>query len=113
MRTLHNLAGRCAQKEFYSVLGGTHNDTFEVAGLEYYRRLGAFVRQHVERRGGASGASSSSEGRADSENEAIAPAALRRSTSSAEVDEEGYLVVDNDNEPSVALPTMTKSFQVK
>jgi hypothetical protein len=109
MRTLHNLAARCSKKEFYSVLGGTHNDTFEVAGLEYYRRLGAFVRQHVERRGGASGASA--DVRAAPE-EAIAPAAVRRSTSSGEVDEEGYLVVDND-EPSVALPTMTKSFQVR
>lgn len=108
MRALYNLAARCPHKEFYSVLGGTHNDTFEVAGAEYYRRLGAFIRQHVGR-GGASGAAEAS---AVAE-EAVAPAAvLQKSSSSGEVDEEGYLVVDND-EPSVALPTMTKTFQVK
>lgn len=37
MKRLFELAVRSAGKVFYSVYGGTHNDTWEVAGEEYYR----------------------------------------------------------------------------
>eukprot|EP00600_Ochromonadales_sp_CCMP1393_P003049 CAMPEP_0174988760 /NCGR_PEP_ID=MMETSP0004_2-20121128/20317_1 /TAXON_ID=420556 /ORGANISM="Ochromonas sp., Strain CCMP1393" /LENGTH=432 /DNA_ID=CAMNT_0016242037 /DNA_START=31 /DNA_END=1329 /DNA_ORIENTATION=+ len=45
MRELYELAAKCSFKEFYSVLGGTHNDTFELAGMEYYHRLRDFIKQ--------------------------------------------------------------------
>lgn len=37
MKRLHELSLKSVGKEFYSVLSGTHNDTWEVAGAEYYR----------------------------------------------------------------------------
>lgn len=37
MKRLHELSLKSIGKEFYSVLSGTHNDTWEVAGAEYYR----------------------------------------------------------------------------
>lgn len=113
MRSLYNLAARSAYKEFYSVPGGTHNDTFEVAGLEYYRRLGEFLWRHVV----GQGATAEGDAGSERELEGIAPAAVLEGSGrgsgsgSGSVDEEGYLVVDK--EPSVALPTMTKNFQVK
>lgn len=112
MRTLYNLAVRCTHREYFSVLGGTHNDTFEVAGLEYYHRLRAFVKEFVDRaarqmadadlparaqRGGSSGS------RSGSGSGGMSPT------------EEEYLFVDKDSNEHehVALPTMTTHFQVK
>lgn len=43
MKSLYDLAIRSRMKDFYSVAGGTHNDTWEVAGAQYYRRLKAFI----------------------------------------------------------------------
>lgn len=37
MTTLHQAAVSSRFKDFYSVRGGTHNDTWEVAGLAYYK----------------------------------------------------------------------------
>ncbi len=36
MKKLYELAIRSIHREFYSVLGGGHNDSWEVAGEEYY-----------------------------------------------------------------------------
>jgi fermentation-respiration switch protein FrsA (DUF1100 family) len=36
MKKLFDLAVNAIHREFFSVLGGTHNDTWEVAGEEYY-----------------------------------------------------------------------------
>ena len=129
MRTLYNLAEKCTQREFYSVVRGTHNDTFEVAGAEYYRRLRAFMRQFTKHREEATGTMSRADNQScmqqehgeteqveeeedeDDERKTVHPAAMRQSGSSGSVDEEGYLMVDK--EPSVSLPTMTTNFQVK
>jgi hypothetical protein len=108
MRSLYNLAERSVYKEFYSVRGGTHNDTFEVAGLDYYRRLRDFIYQHVQE-----GAIHPAAGDAASDLSGIAPAAVLHGSTSGSLDEEGYLMVDSEASPSVALPTMTKSFTVK
>jgi fermentation-respiration switch protein FrsA (DUF1100 family) len=43
MKQLYQLALQSVYKDFYNVSGGTHNDTWEVAGAEYYRRLKAFA----------------------------------------------------------------------
>jgi hypothetical protein len=108
MRSLYNLAERSVYKEFYSVRGGTHNDTFEVAGLDYSRRLRDFIYQHVPvgdiPPGGCAGGRSL---------RGVAPAAVLHGSASGSLDEEGYLMVDSEASPSVALPTMTKSFTVK
>ena len=114
MRTLHKLATQSAHREFFNVSGGTHNDTFEVAGIEYYRRLAAFVKEHVARAKGPSAASSSSV--SGSGGREVAPEEVRSASgspagSSSTTDDE-YLFVDKDSE-SVALPTMTTNFQVK
>lgn len=112
MRALYNLAARSTQKEFYSVAGGTHNDTFEVAGIDYYRKLRDFIRQHVEQ------ASAAAAERDLAGGVEVAPAAVlgdgdgSGSGSLASVDEDGYLMVEQDT-PSVALPTMTRTFQVR
>jgi hypothetical protein len=37
MKRLFELAGRSTGKVFYSVSGGTHNDTWEVAAENYHR----------------------------------------------------------------------------
>jgi hypothetical protein len=36
MKDLFELAKQSSHREFYSVSGGQHNDTWEKAGLEYY-----------------------------------------------------------------------------
>lgn len=40
MHKLHELAKMSAFVDFYSVKGGTHNDSWEVPGVEYYRVSG-------------------------------------------------------------------------
>eukprot|EP00598_Pedospumella_elongata_P004843 CAMPEP_0184981278 /NCGR_PEP_ID=MMETSP1098-20130426/11070_1 /TAXON_ID=89044 /ORGANISM="Spumella elongata, Strain CCAP 955/1" /LENGTH=340 /DNA_ID=CAMNT_0027504827 /DNA_START=212 /DNA_END=1234 /DNA_ORIENTATION=+ len=109
MRTLYNLAVRCTHREYFSVLGGTHNDTFEVAGIEYYHRLRAFIKEFVDRAGKIA---------AGNKDEEVAPERAQRAGSSGSASgssEEEYLFVDKDtNEHEhVALPTMTTNFQVK
>lgn len=39
MTELHKLASKSSYKDFYSVLGGSHNDTWDVAGKYYYKVL--------------------------------------------------------------------------
>jgi len=36
MRKLYDLAAKSTLRQFYSVLHGTHNDTWELGGEEYY-----------------------------------------------------------------------------
>lgn len=43
MKELYEKAKNTAYKEFYSVSGGTHNDSYIVAGLAYYDRLREFL----------------------------------------------------------------------
>ena len=43
MRQLYEKATSSVFKDFYSVSGGTHNDTYMVAGAQYYKRLKAFL----------------------------------------------------------------------
>jgi len=43
MKKLHELATSSTHKDFYRVLGGTHNDTWVVGGSTYYKRLKEFV----------------------------------------------------------------------
>lgn len=43
MRTLYELAASSVKRDFWSVEGGTHNDTWEVAGANYYIRLKDFA----------------------------------------------------------------------
>lgn len=43
MKMLFEKAELSKHRDFFSVAGGTHNDTWEVAGLEYYHRLSAFA----------------------------------------------------------------------
>ena len=42
MKKLYEAAAKSSHKEFYHVIGGTHNDAFEVAGEKYYD-VGKFV----------------------------------------------------------------------
>jgi len=96
------------------VSGGTHNDTFEVAGIEYYRRLAAFIKDHVARAKTPSGGASSGYGSGSSASREVVPEEVRSgsvSPAGSSTDEE-YLFVDKDSE-NVALPTMTTNFQVK
>jgi len=112
MRTLHKLATQSAHREFFNVSGGTHNDTFEVAGIEYYRRLAAFIKDHVARAKTPAGGASSGSGSGASRE--VVPEEVRSgsvSPAGSTTDEE-YLFVDKDSE-NVALPTMTTNFQVK
>ena len=109
MRTLHNLAVLSTHRDYFSVAGGTHNDTFEVAGIEYYRRLHAFIKSYVQH---ANSDADSAEHLAGAQE--VTPDEVLRSdsSSSSKLDEDSYLFVDKDSE-SVALPTMTTNFQVK
>lgn len=36
MKKLYELALKSVHREFFSVLGGGHNDSWEIAGAEYY-----------------------------------------------------------------------------
>ena len=51
MRRLHDLATVAADREFYSVPGGEHNDSFTKGGAEYILRVLNFMRRALERRG--------------------------------------------------------------
>lgn len=123
MRKLYDSAVKCAHRELFSVLGGTHNDTFEVAGIEYYRRLGAFIGKYVGSddwiAGSASGAaveatsagSSAGAGGSGTPGAADGSGLNRRVSNSGSGEEEDYLMVDREG--SVHVPTMTRTFQVK
>ncbi len=43
MKQLYEMATSSVFKDFYSVSGGTHNDSYIVAGARYYERLKAFL----------------------------------------------------------------------
>lgn len=43
MRQLYELTDKSDNIDFYSVRGGTHNDTWVKAGADYYRRMKAFM----------------------------------------------------------------------
>lgn len=43
MKALYESAVASRLREFFSVAGGTHNDTWEVAGMNYYTRLREFI----------------------------------------------------------------------
>jgi abhydrolase domain-containing protein 13 len=43
MKKLYDTALNSVYKEFFSVSGGGHNDSFIVAGIDYYKRLREFV----------------------------------------------------------------------
>lgn len=113
MRILHENAVKCVHREQFSVLGGTHNDTFEVAGIEYYRRLAAFVHKYVQTEDwGLQGPQGQIQEASVAESGAATTTAGLRSSSSGSVVEDGeYLLVEQ--EPHVHLPTMNTHFQVK
>lgn len=129
MRSLYNFAANCCDKDFYSVRNGTHNDTFEVAGIEYYQRLRKFAQKLMQNATVSSTTDSSStivNNEELKERKMVSPTAVivedgnsgssntgtgSSSGSSAGLDEEGYLLVEAD--ANVALPTMTTNFQVK
>eukprot|EP00607_Mallomonas_marina_P008257 CAMPEP_0182417158 /NCGR_PEP_ID=MMETSP1167-20130531/1550_1 /TAXON_ID=2988 /ORGANISM="Mallomonas Sp, Strain CCMP3275" /LENGTH=463 /DNA_ID=CAMNT_0024590499 /DNA_START=161 /DNA_END=1552 /DNA_ORIENTATION=- len=50
MTSLYHHATKTTLKDFYSVLGGTHNDTWEVGGMEYYKKISDFLKRVVEKR---------------------------------------------------------------
>ena len=131
MRSLYNFAANCCDKDFYSVRNGTHNDTFEVAGIEYYQRLRKFAQKLMQNTTISSTTGSSidnneAENEEVKERKVVSPTAVivedgnsgssntgtgSSSGSSTGLDEEGYLLVEAD--ANVALPTMTTNFQVK
>ena len=131
MRSLYNYAANCCDKDFYSVRNGTHNDTFEVAGIEYYQRLRKFAQKLMQNTTISSTTGSSidnneAENEEVKERKMVSPTAVivedgnsgssntgtgSSSGSTAGLDEEGYLLVEAD--ANVALPTMTTNFQVK
>ena len=131
MRSLYNFAANCCDKDFYSVRNGTHNDTFEVAGIEYYQRLRKFAQKLMQNTTISSTTGSSidnneAENEEVKERKMVSPTAVivedgnsgssntgtgSSSGSTAGLDEEGYLLVEAD--ANVALPTMTTNFQVK
>ncbi len=45
MVKLHELASKSSYKEIYKIPEGMHNNCFEVAGKEYYKRMERFVRR--------------------------------------------------------------------
>jgi len=51
MRRLHDAAAAAPLREFYSVPGGEHNDSFQKGGAEYVLRLLAFMTRALQRRG--------------------------------------------------------------
>jgi pimeloyl-ACP methyl ester carboxylesterase len=120
MRRLYELSSRCTEKEFYSVLGGTHNDTFEVAGAEYYRRLRAFMRMQVRARTGPEAqahADAMAKAQVQKQSDAQTQASVGVDAGTGDVGgsdgpEEGYEIVDSPKGKS-SLRTMDKSFGVK
>lgn len=100
MKKLFELALKAVHKDFYSVSGGTHNDTWEVAGVNYYQRMKTFVDKVA-----------SDSGLFTNENSCD----VKNNDSTASVggkmaDEEEYDFVSG--EPNL-LPTMGKNFVVK
>ena len=84
MKKLHDLAQKASHKEFYSVFGGGHNDSYLKAGITYYRRLREFItREEVM--------------------------GHRKATACTVKDDEEIA----SKNPGVALPTMQTDFSVK
>jgi len=116
MKRLHELAIKSLQKEFYSVLSGTHNDTWEVAGPEYYRRLKTFI-DNNNLVGKSHGTQTVTEKTDKTQNveESVSPTGSSGKVEFAEENEEDcvedpdYLMVSKN----ISLPTMGKNFQVK
>lgn len=83
MKKLYELSGSSV-KDFYSIIGGGHNDAFITAGMTYYLRLKDFVAANC-------GSCSSSNG-----------------GGSSNIDENEYIEFDQSY-----LPTMDSNFRVK
>lgn len=99
MEKLHELAKSSVHAEFYSVTGGTHNDTWERGGAAYYKRLQAFADRF--RRATSKSVEATTEQAPEVE-----------STKEPEVrfDEDDFYMV---NAESIHIPTMTTNFSVQ
>eukprot|EP01034_Spumella_vulgaris_P022218 gene22218-28332_t len=117
MKRLFELAVRSAGKVFYSVSGGTHNDTWEVAGEEYHRKLRAFIDDNALRSTSATTCDSSLplHDLIVPDDDAVAADPLGSSRSGANSDEDNvedpdYLMVSRNK---THIPTMGANFLVK
>lgn len=98
MAKLHQLATKSRLSVFYSVKGGTHNDTWERAGSMYYERLKDFLTKAFE----------------------SGPNAILRNGSpmSNSGSDEDFIkisqkdILEDQDPPDVALPTMSTNFRV-
>jgi len=111
MKTLHELATKSLGKEFYSVLSGTHNDTWERDGSEYYKRLKAFIDNN--KLCGESPIDNDTKNKTDVDT-TISPVGNTERVESSDNEEDcledpDYLMVKK----KIALPTMDTNFQVK
>jgi len=95
MVKLHELASKSRLPVFFSVQGGTHNDTWERAGPAYYKRLKEFLQS------------------AFADDDVISPEASLPSNGSdddfVKISQQDVLIDDRDD---VALPTMNAKFVV-
>jgi fermentation-respiration switch protein FrsA (DUF1100 family) len=95
MRELYSKTDISTYRDFYNVIGGTHNDTWVRAGAAWYERIKDFLNKSgLSRSSGSSGSSSSSSSGSSSSN--------------------NNNINGNDCEgPSIALPTMKTDFSVQ
>lgn len=100
MKELFEHATQASFRDFYSVFGGSHNNTWEVAGADYYLRLRKFIYDHVMNATSAA-------------NFVDTPKLNSDGTTKIQDEEEDYYVVDKDSTQTGALPTMGTNFMVK
>eukprot|EP01039_Chlorochromonas_danica_P001424 gene1425-1549_t len=116
MRQLHKLAVKSQKADLYQVPNGHHNDTWEVAGVSYYKRLRAFIEENVLKSSSpaekeAEPASSSSEDVPVQEADSSGMEQNKQAEETevqVENEEEEYFIVN-----SQAIPTMGRDFQVR
>lgn len=114
MKRLHQLAKSSIHKQFYVVIGGGHNDSWDVAGLEYYLNLKRFIDTHIAQLTKADSEDENFPSQIDQEKSAsssyVSLTGDTFSASASEGEEDGYCLV---KENEVHIPTMTTNMNVR
>mmetsp|Transcript_20747 Transcript_20747/g.22559 ORF Transcript_20747/g.22559 Transcript_20747/m.22559 type:complete len:398 (+) Transcript_20747:62-1255(+) len=116
MKKLYELALKSVHREFFSVLGGGHNDSWEIAGAEYYIRMRQFVDQYIRKEATSDivekDDSIVNDRKETQEPITVAPIEVIQPLTDEEGDGDYFIVENSEGTTRPGIPTMNQNFAV-
>lgn len=116
MKKLYELALKSVHREFFSVLGGGHNDSWEIAGAEYYIRMRQFVDQYIRKEATSDivekDDSIVNDRKETQEPITVAPIEVIQPSTDEEGDGDYFIVENSEGTTRPGIPTMNQNFVV-